>query len=65
MSGFTYYWCNDCGWDSVRDRNDIKGPCPLCAGDNGGDGHMRQKPCLPDQGPVEGRDDRVRSGEGE
>ena len=55
---FTYYWCDDCGWDSVRKRDDIKGPCPLCAGDNGTDGRMKQKPCPEDQGKVEGKDDR-------
>jgi hypothetical protein len=56
--GFTYYWCEECGWDSVRSRDNIRGPCPECAGDTGRDGDMRSKPCPPDQGPVEGRDDR-------
>lgn len=55
---FTYYWCDDCGWDSVRSRDNITGPCPLCAGDNGGDGRMRRQPCTADQGAVEGKDDR-------
>lgn len=58
MIEYTYYWCDDCGWDSVRFRSDITGPCPMCAGDNGGDGRMRKKACPAEQGPVEGRDDR-------
>lgn len=62
-TGFTYYWCDDCGWDSVRSRDNIKGPCPLCAEDNGRDGDMRQKPCPADQGKVEGKDDRPQEGE--
>lgn len=57
-NGFTYYWCDDCGWDSVRMSDDIKGPCPMCAGDNGSDGNMKQKECPKDQGSVEGLDDR-------
>ena len=56
---FTYYECQECGWDSVRDRADIKGPCPICAGDTGRDGQMTSEPCRLDQGPVEGRDDRA------
>lgn len=59
MRAFTYYWCEECGWDTVRDSDDIKGPCPICAGDTGRDGDMRNKPCPADQGRVEGRDDRT------
>ena len=58
MSGFTYYWCEECGWDSVRASDKMRGPCPECAGDNGREGDIRSKPCPPDQGKVEGDDDR-------
>lgn len=58
MPSFTYYECDDCGFNTVRDRDNIPGACPICAEDNGRDGSMRGKPCPPDQGPVEGRDDR-------
>lgn len=54
---YTYYWCENCGWDSVRNRDDIKGPCPLCAEDTGDDGHMRQRPAT-EQDKPEGKDDR-------
>ena len=56
---FWYYECLDCGWDTVRDRHNISGPCPLCAGDSGGDGRMTCRPATPEDGKVEGRDDRV------
>lgn len=55
---FTYYWCDDCEWNSVRSSPTIKGPCPMCAGDSGGDGRMRSRPATDQDGPVEGRDDR-------
>lgn len=58
MGDFWYYECADCGWDTVRSRSNITGPCPLCAGDSGGDGRMICKPCPDDQGAVEGVDDR-------
>lgn len=59
---YTYYWCEECGWDTVRASASIKGPCPLCAGDTGRDGDMQKKPCPADQGPVEGHDDRTEGG---
>ena len=54
----TYYECHDCGWDSIRQSPNIKGPCPECASDSGGDGRMTSRPAKPDDGPVEGLDDR-------
>jgi hypothetical protein len=57
-SEFTYYWCAECGWDTIRSSSTISSPCPLCAGDNGRDGDMRQRPATEDDGAVEGRDDR-------
>lgn len=57
-NGFTYYWCDECEWDSIRSRDDIRGPCPMCAGDGGGSGRMRQRPARDEDGAVEGKDDR-------
>lgn len=54
---FTYYWCGDCGWDTVRNR-DVRGPCPLCEGDTGRGADLRWRPATADDGPVEGLDDR-------
>lgn len=58
-AAYTYYECLDCGWDTIRSRDDITGPCPLCAGDNGGDGRMTQRPATDADGSVEGKDDRI------
>jgi hypothetical protein len=58
MSDYTYYECLDCGWDTVRTRADISGPCPLCAGDSGGDGRMMSRPATKNDEKVEGQDDR-------
>ena len=60
---YTYYWCEECGWDSIRLSPNIKGPCPICAEDNGRDGDMRQRAARPGE-RSEGLDDRFIHGEG-
>jgi len=60
MSAYTYYWCDECGFDTIRSCDSIRAPCPLCAGDNGRDVIMRSRPATEDDGKVEGLDDRER-----
>ena len=59
--GFTYYECQDCGFDTVQPAQ-VPGPfyCPLCAEDNGRDVRMSGRPALDTDAP-EGRDARKAS----
>lgn len=59
MTGFIYFECPDCGFDSVQ-RDDFTGStaCPLCAGDSGHDVAMRERPAEDGDKP-EGFDARL------
>lgn len=61
MPGFTYWFCDDCGFDAVtNDKIMTKTPiCPLCAGDNGRDVYMVGRVARTTDTGIEGKDARV------
>jgi len=61
--GFTYWECNDCGFDAVTKDSETtkttKTPiCPLCSGDNGRDVEMTSRVARTTDTGIEGKDAR-------
>lgn len=52
MSGFDYFECRHCGFDSVqRDDFDGRNFCPVCEGDSGHAVVMTRRPARDDDKP--------------